>query len=115
MISSSYAYVDPTHAVRHPERHEKARQLVTAVLPGEARELFWSGENAHPVGSTHLQFSKPDLAQKLTAARLDDARKSGVDVLVCEDPGTLFHLNKHVDSNEFKILGLYELLAENLN
>ena len=110
----AYAYVDPTHAVRHPERHEEVRQLVTAVLSGESHELFWSRENAHPVGSTHLQFSKPELAQKLTVARLEDARKSGAEVLVCEDPGTLFHLSRYAESYDFKILGLYELLAENV-
>lgn len=111
---SAYAYVDPTHAVRHPERYEAVRQLAAAVMPGTACELFWSGENPQPVGSTHLQFSSPELAQKLTLARLEDAQKSGAEILVCEDPATLYHLSQYSGSFDFKLLGLYELLAENL-
>ena len=111
---SPYAYVDPTHAVRHPERHEEARALVSAVMPGEPQELFWSRENGHPVGSTHLQFSKPELAEKLTMTRLEDAQKSGAEVLVCEDPGTLYQLSKYAELEGFRVLSLYELLAENL-
>jgi Fe-S oxidoreductase len=112
--SGSYAYVDPTHAVRHAARHAAARQLAAAVMAGAPRELFFSAEHAHPVGSTHLQFSKPELAEQLTLARLEDAQKSGADILICEDPGTLYQLSQHAGSFGFTILGLYELLAENV-
>lgn len=110
----AYAYVDPTHAVRHASRHTAARQLAAAVMQATPRELFFSAERAHPVGSTHLQFSKPELAEQLTLARLEDAQKSGAHNLVCEDPGTLYQLSQYADSYSFTILGLYELLAENV-
>lgn len=111
---STFAYVDPTHAVRHPARHEAGRQLTAVVMQGDPCELFFSREHAHPVGSTHLQFSNPELADKLTAARLEDAQKSGAEILICEDPGTLYQLSKHADSRGFTVLGLYELLAKNV-
>ena len=38
---SSYAYIDPTHAVRVPNRFDAPRTLLKAVLSGEAKELFW--------------------------------------------------------------------------
>lgn len=109
-----YAYVDPTHAVRHPERHAAARQLAAAPMVEEPYELFFSRENAHPVGSTHLQFSSPALAEKLTLARLEDAQNSGAEILICEDPGTLYQLSKYADSRGFTVLGLYEWLAKNI-
>jgi len=109
-----YAYVDPTHAVRHPERHEAARQLASATMDEGPHEFFFSRENAHPVGSTHLQFSNPALAEKLTLARLEDAQKSGAEILICEDPGTLYQLSKYASSHDLIVLGLYELLAGNL-
>jgi Fe-S oxidoreductase len=109
-----YAYVDPTHAVRHPQRHEAARQLTAALMQEEPHELFYHRENAHPVGSTHLQFSKPELADKLTLARLEDAKNSGAELLICEDPGTLYQLNKHAEEFGLLPLGLYELLAKNM-
>jgi Fe-S oxidoreductase len=109
-----YAYVDPTHAVRNPQRHEAVRKLVTAVMPTESHELFYRRENAHPVGSTHLQFSKPELADRLTLARLEDARNSGAELLICEDPGTLYQLQRHAETFGLQLRGLYELLADNL-
>ena len=111
---AAYAYVDPTHAVRVPERFEPVRALVSAVVPGPPRELFWRRERAHPVGSTAVQFTRPDVADALTRARLDDARTAGAEVLLCEDPGTLHHLNRFAASMGLRVQGLYELLAERL-
>jgi Fe-S oxidoreductase len=61
-----------------------------------------------------LQFSNPALAEKLTLARLEDAQKSGAEILICEDPGTLYQLSKYASSHDLIVLGLYELLAGNL-
>lgn len=112
--TSAYAYVDPTHAVRNPVRHEAVRRLATAVMGESPRELFFNRDRAHPVGSTHLQFSNPELAQKLTVARLQDAWKSGAEVLVCEDAGTLVQLSESAEVYGLGVLGLFELLAENV-
>lgn len=109
-----YAYVDPTHAVRVPGRHDGPRRLLEAVLPGVRRELFWRRERAHPVGSTAVQFTTPDLAEKLTLARLEDARNSGARLLVTEDPGTLKQLGEKAERFGLRVRGLYELLAEHL-
>jgi Fe-S oxidoreductase len=109
---TSYAYIDPTQAVRVPGRHEKVRELVTAVMPTPPRELFWRKDRAHPVGSTHLQFSNPPLAERLSRARLQDAQNSGVTTLICEDPATLYQLNRFAGEYGLRVRGLYELLAE---
>jgi Fe-S oxidoreductase len=45
-----YAYVDPTHAVRAPDRHNAPRQLISAVMPDGAGELFWR-DRSHPVAA----------------------------------------------------------------
>lgn len=108
------AYVDPTHAVRHEARHDKVRQLVTAVAP-RTTELFFRRERALPVGSTHLQFSSPQLAAQLTKARLQDAQNSGAKTILCEDPATLYHLNQFADDYDLKVGGLYEFLTKNLS
>lgn len=107
-----FAYVDPTHAVRIPDRHEFPRRLISACLKGEARELFWRRERAHPVGSVALQFTKPEIAEKLTRARLEDAQRSGAGLLITEDPGTLKQLNRYAEEYHLRVSGLYELLAE---
>ena len=111
---AAYAYVDPTHAVRVPERFDAARALASAILPGPPRELFWRRERAHPVGSTAVQFTRPDIAETLTRARLDDAKNAGAEILLCEDPATLHHLNRCAASVGLRVQGLYEVLAERL-
>ncbi|UCE00792.1 MAG: (Fe-S)-binding protein [Chloroflexota bacterium] len=112
--TTSYAYVDPTHAVRVPDRHAAPRQLLSAIFPGNAHELFWRQERAHPVGSTGLQFTKPDIAEKLTAARLEDARRSGAKLLISDDPGTLKQLDSMAEKFDLQVKGLYELLFDRL-
>jgi Fe-S oxidoreductase len=109
-----YAYVDPTHAVRVPNRHDIPRKLLAAIMPGESRELFWRRERAHPVGCTALQFTKPDIAEKLTMSRLEDARESEATTLISEDPGTLKKLDESAAGHGLRVKGLYELLAEHL-
>jgi Fe-S oxidoreductase len=111
---SSYAYIDPTHAVRVPSRFEAPRILLKTVLPGEAKELFWRRERSHPVGSTAVQFTHPALAEKLTRARLEDALNTGAKQLYCEDPATLHHLKQYAKDYGLEVKGLYEFLASQL-
>jgi Fe-S oxidoreductase len=110
-----WVYVDPTHAVRVPDRHESVRGLLTAVMPTPPRELFWRTERAQPVGSTYIQFSNPALAERLTRTRLQDAQASGAKLLICEDPATLYHLNRYAGEYGLRVQGLYELLAERVS
>ena len=112
--ATPYAYVDPTHAVRVPERHDRPRQLLSAVMSGPAKELFWRRERGHPVGNTGLRFTQPDIAGKLTAARLEDAKHSGAKLLVSDDPGTIQQLDGAAESFGLEVRGLYDLLFEHL-
>ena len=112
--NTPYAYVDPTHSVRVPGRHAAPRKLLAAVLPETSRELFWRHERAHPVGSTALQFTKPDIAEKLTTARLDDAQRSGAQLLISDDAGTLKKLHDSAQEYNLPVRGLYEILAEQM-
>jgi Fe-S oxidoreductase len=110
-----YAYVDPTHAVRVTAKARDthaARTLLGYATATPSQELFWRKDRAHPVGSTALQFTQPQLAERLTRARLEDARATGAQVLVCEDAGTLAHLAHFASDYGLQVKGLYELLAE---
>ncbi len=108
---SDAAYVDPTHAVRAQERFAPVRALCVAALGRPPRELFWRKERAHPVGSTALQFSRPGIAEALTRARLKDAQATGASSVLCEDPGTLYQLERYAPDYDLKVAGLYETLA----
>lgn len=109
-----FAYLDPTHALRIPTRHEAPRRLLVSALSGLGLELFWRKERTHPCGNGALQFSDPNLSDQLTLARLEDARSAGAQVLITEDPGCLSHLHRHADRFGIQVKGLYEVLVEHL-
>ena len=112
--SEPYAYLDPTHTVRVPERTDAPRRLLAAVLPGAARELFWRRERTHPTGATALQYTLPHMAMLLASARLEDAHKSGARLLVTEAAGDLALLERLAPRLGLRMQGLYELLAAQL-
>jgi len=107
------AYIDPTHAVRFPKRFDAARQLSEIALGCTPRELFWHRERAHPVGSTAIQFTRPDIGHLLTKSRLEDAMNSGAQTVLCEDPATLHELRLRNQTN-LQIQGLYEMLLNQI-
>ncbi len=107
------AYVDPTHAVRLPARLDAARTLCKVALGVAPMELFWRRERAHPVGSTAIQFTRPDIGIKLTESRIQDAMDQGAQALLCDDPATLHELHLR-NQPPMRVQGLYELLIEQL-
>lgn len=109
-----YAYLDPTHTVRVPERTGAPRRLLAAAMPGPAQELFWRRERAHPSGATALLHTLPHMAMMLASARLEDARNSGARLLVTESPGDLALLERLAPRMGLRMQGLYELLAGQL-
>lgn len=112
-VGLPFAYVDPTHAIRVPNRMMAPRQLLEAVLPTPPIELFWRKERAHPSGDGALEFVKPDIAAKLTQARMEDARDNGAQSVIADAPETLYQLQQ-VSSSGLPAMGLYELLASRL-
>lgn len=107
------AYVDPTHAVRLPTRFDHARMLCEAILGNPPLELFWRRERAHPVGSTAIQFTRPDIGLQLTESRLEDARSRGAKTLLCDDPATLHELRLR-NQHPIQVQSLYEVLLAQL-
>jgi len=109
----STAYVDPTHAVRLPTRLDAARTLCKAALGSAPIELFWRRERAHPVGSTAIQFTRPDIGIKLTESRIEDALEQGAQTVLCDDPATLHELRLR-NQSRLQVQGMYEFLLERL-
>jgi Fe-S oxidoreductase len=109
-----YAYIDPTHSVRTTERYDAPRELLLAVMSSSPLELFWRRERAHPVGDTALQFTNPEIAEKLTTARLEDARDSGAKLIITEDAAALALFEQRAEAYGLQVKGLYSLIAEQL-
>ena len=112
--SSTYAYIDPTHAVRIDGRHEAPRKLLEAVMPESVAEVFWRKDRAYPCGNLALAYTQPELSAALTRARLADAVGAGAAGVITEGPGSLAHLERHAPEFGLRVRGLYGLLAEHL-
>jgi Fe-S oxidoreductase len=76
--------------------------------------MFWREERAHPCGNTALQFTRPEISEQLTRARLADAVNVGARRVITEDPGCLAQLNQYAPHFGLQVEGLYELLANHL-
>jgi len=109
-----YAYLDPTHTVRVPERVEAPRKLLAALYGKPGLEVFWRKDRAHPAGNTALQFTQPELSHQLTMGRLYDTLEVGARRVICDDPGTLSAIKAGAEQVRLEALGLYELLAGQL-
>ena len=108
-----YAYVDPTHAVRVPSHFEPARHVAEAVFAEGSRvELFRREGRAYPSGNLALQFTHPDLADRLTKSRLKDARSAEATQVTTVGAGSLYHLKQHASSFNVAVEGLYEAAAD---
>jgi Fe-S oxidoreductase len=96
--------------------HAAPRALAAAALgPDAARSLFWREHRAHPCGAIGgLDVTHPDIAARLAAARLDDARAAGAEWIVTEDPSCARHLALHA-SGEIEVRNLFELLEARLS
>ncbi len=107
------AYVDPNHSVRVPERFDSPRNLLDRMFPELQRiELFWRKERSFPCGNLALEFTHPELAEKLTTSRLNDAAENGANRVVTDAPGTLHQLKQYEEEFDLEVSGLYGLLAD---
>lgn len=109
----TYAYHDPCHTPRLDPARKSARALLAAALgPSGAKNLFFRERRSHPCGATGgLEFTRPQLADQLADARLDDAKRAGASCLVTDDPLCLHQLASRAGGG-VTVKGLYELLAE---
>lgn len=106
-----FTYHDPCHTPRLPERGNAARRLVSAIAEGGLKEMLWRDRRAAPCGAVGgLTYTQPKLAAGMARARLAEAKGTGAQVLLTDDPTCLAQLEKHSDG--LQVASLIELLAE---
>lgn len=112
---AALTYHDPAHTPRLPGRAAIARKLLSALTTQPLHEMFWREQRAAPGGAAGgLEFTHPDLAEKMTRERLAEAASTGAHLLVTEDPLALAHMSALVDGAGIKVEGLYELWVQQM-
>jgi Fe-S oxidoreductase len=76
-------------------------------------EMLMREKLATPPGTTggHI-FTQPALAERLARTRIDEARETGAEILLTDDPFDTAQLARYADG--MRVLNLFEVLAEQL-
>lgn len=106
-----FTYHDPCHTPRLPGRADAARRLLAAISGSGPNEMLWRDKRAAPCGAVGgLTYTQPKLAADMARARLGEAKSTGAQVLLTDDPGCIAHLEKNSDG--VRVVNLIELMAE---
>lgn len=110
----AYTYHDASQAIRLKGHALNARVLATGVMEAEPREMLFRENLATPVGTSGgLQYTHPALAENLARTRIAEARATGTEIVMTDDPLDTATLEKY--ANGIQVLNLYEVLAEQLD
>ncbi len=111
--SGAYTYHDAAHTVRLPGHAAAARAVAEWAMGGAPREMLMRENLATPIGTTGgLQFSQPVLAAALARTRIQEARETGAEIILTDDPMDTATLEQYADGLE--VLNLYRVLAGQL-
>ena len=94
--------------------HAAAARTVAEWAMGQApREMVFRENLATPIGTTGgLEFIQPALAETLARTRIQEARDTGVEIILTDDPADTATLEHYADG--LQVLNLYQVLADRL-
>lgn len=108
-----YTYHDPSQALRLQGHGLNARVLATEVMGGEPLEMLFRENLATTAGTSGgLAFTHPELAASLARLRVREARETGAEILLTDDPLDTATLGRYAE--ELEVLNLFEVLAEGI-
>ncbi len=106
-------YHDPCLAMTLPGYGAAARQVVAALTGRAPREMFWREKRAGPCGAIGgLEFTQPALSAEMARQRIVDARETGAEILLTDDPHCAAQLESFAQG--LRVQSVIELLAEQI-
>ncbi len=111
--AQAYTYHDASQSIRLKHHALNARVLATQAMGAEPREMLFRENLATPIGTSGgLQYTHPGLAENLARTRIAEARATGAEIILTDDPLDTATLEKYADG--LQVMNLYEVLAEQL-
>jgi len=86
-VEARVTFHDPCHLGRHNKLYEEPRKILEAIPGLKLVEMERNREDARCCGAGGgVKTAFPDLAQKISALRVEDAEKTGADILTTSCP-----------------------------
>jgi len=105
-----YVYHDPAHTPRILEGANTAREVLAEIAGAPVGEMLWRERIAAPAGTVGgFRWTQPALAEKLSRARIEEAKSAGAAGIVTEDPQCTAQLAKYAEG--LPVVNLVELIA----
>lgn len=114
-IEEIVTYQDPSALARYCEVIEAPRELLSAILKNDLREMETSGKMAKSCGSEGmLEVHKPELAHKVSLMRLEEAKETGAAILAtgcvrCD--AVLLRAQESAGTRDIKVMNIVDLVA----
>jgi Fe-S oxidoreductase len=104
---------DACHTPRLLDTADAPRRVLAALTGAAPGELFWREQQASPCGAIGgFLFTQAELAARLAAARIAEARAAGAAILVADDPHCAAHLAAH--AADLPVVNLIEMAAQQI-
>jgi Fe-S oxidoreductase len=112
LSAQSYTIHDAAQSNRLTNHAANVRTLAERVMGSAPREMLFRENLATPLSAGGLEFSNPALAEKLAWSRIAEARETGAEIILTDDPLDTAILEKY--ANGIRVLNLYTVLADRM-
>jgi Fe-S oxidoreductase len=110
-LDAHVTYQDPCCLARFTYILEPPRKLLAALSKFPVAEMNWSGRQARSCGGCGgVSFTYPEISEKTSKVRVEDALKTGAQILASADPECEEMLARV--TRELEIKDIVELVAE---
>ena len=114
-VSATVTFHDPCHLGRHSKLFEEPRRIIESLPGTKLVEMERNREEARCCGAGGgVKTAFPDLAQKISNLRVEDAEKSGAQILVTSCPFCYQSLKTTIDAkkSDLRMMDLMELVRQ---
>ncbi len=113
-VEGKVTFHDPCHLGRHNKLYDEPRRILESIPGLKLVEMERNREEARCCGAGGgVKTAFPDLAQKISALRIEDAERSGADILTTSCPFCYQSLKATIElgGSKLKMMDIMELVA----
>ncbi|OGS41982.1 MAG: hypothetical protein A3K67_02185 [Euryarchaeota archaeon RBG_16_62_10] len=113
-VDGKVTFHDPCHLGRHNELYDEPRRILESIPGVKLVEMERNREEARCCGAGGgVKTAYPDLAQKISVLRVEDAERSGADILATSCPFCYQSLKAAIEAkgSRLRMMDLMELVS----